>query len=361
MVLTAIWLLRCILFAVLLYSLSAAEDNKKAGQQSPIPLLSVSLNSDRFGYLTRLIMSIDYPVKQLLIQIGSSNVSDVHRIAKRVRKLDIKRGLVGEIRIRKLWYNPGSSKGFNFGLNALLENTSRDAWVFCVNNDISFFPNTLGHIAKQVERAMANDPLRFGLGFTDLANIWSAVIFTKKAAQIVGKFDENFYPAYYEDDDYAIRFSLTNLTALRFKHTPMMHGEMRGSAKYVSGIYSNLFSSNVAGGGSSGSAGKGIAQHIYSDAVEMTMSDLNRWRKTHNEGVNRSREHLEKKWGIKVGFFSPLGEWNDVANATNCKSFRVLRDHSCRPMFTHPFNDSKKRPDEWTLPRKPLWAIAQTT
>ena len=47
---------------------------------------------------------------------------------------------------------------------------------------------------------------------------------------LTGYFDENFYPAYYEDDDYAIRIHLSqHFYATKLENTPLMHGEIDGS------------------------------------------------------------------------------------------------------------------------------------
>jgi hypothetical protein len=48
--------------------------------------------------------------------------------------------------------------------------------------------------------------------------------------QAIGYFDENFYPAYYEDDDYAIRVHLSEkFYAVKLEDTPLMHGEIDGT------------------------------------------------------------------------------------------------------------------------------------
>jgi hypothetical protein len=46
---------------------------ERLGDQTPIPLLSVSLNADSKNYLARLLDSIDYPVRSIIVQIGNDN------------------------------------------------------------------------------------------------------------------------------------------------------------------------------------------------------------------------------------------------------------------------------------------------
>jgi hypothetical protein len=56
------------------------------------------------------------------------------------------------------------------------------------------------------------------------------VVFFSFFSTLTGYFDENFYPAYYEDDDYAIRIHLSqHFYATKLENTPLMHGEIDGS------------------------------------------------------------------------------------------------------------------------------------
>lgn len=50
-------------------------DMRGRASVTPIPLLSVSLNADAKNYLPRLLLSIDYPVRSIIIQIGNSDES----------------------------------------------------------------------------------------------------------------------------------------------------------------------------------------------------------------------------------------------------------------------------------------------
>jgi hypothetical protein len=52
---------------------STHETSRRLGDQVPIPLLSVSLNADSRNYLARLLDSIDYPVRSIIVQIGNDN------------------------------------------------------------------------------------------------------------------------------------------------------------------------------------------------------------------------------------------------------------------------------------------------
>lgn len=52
---------------------STHETSRRLGDKTPIPLLSVSLNTDSKNYLARLLDSVDYPVRSIIVQIGNNN------------------------------------------------------------------------------------------------------------------------------------------------------------------------------------------------------------------------------------------------------------------------------------------------
>lgn len=52
---------------------STHETSRRLGNKIPIPLLSVSLTTDSKNYLARLLDSIDYPVRSIIVQIGNNN------------------------------------------------------------------------------------------------------------------------------------------------------------------------------------------------------------------------------------------------------------------------------------------------
>ena len=254
---------------------------RKKHEKVSVPILSVSLNVDRNHYVKRMIFSIDHPVEKLIIQIGNEDNSVVDAL---VREIDeVKRNLtasrnenITSIKIFTKNMNPGSANGFNFGLREL-KNSSTAAWVLVINSDITFYPGVLQRIAKMADRAIHKDE-KFGLGFTDLCcgSEWSAVVFSKRLLEAIGLFDENFYPAYYEDDDYAIRTHLAQMHALKFNDTALLHGEIDGSKDYLSGVFKELY----------------IGPEKKSPAML-------KWRRMFEYGQAVSKTYIEKKWGIR--------------------------------------------------------------
>jgi len=154
----------------------------------------------------------------------------------------------------------------------ILKNNS---WVLVINSDIAFYPGILKRISKETERSMAHIE-NFGIGFTSLCcgGEWSAVIFTRKLVERIGYMDENFYPAYYEDDDYAIRIHYSGLKAIKYQDTPLLHGEIDGSKDYASGIFKELY---------------------WKPKNDLATK---RWKKMFEYGVIVSTKYIASKWGL---------------------------------------------------------------
>jgi GT2 family glycosyltransferase len=293
----------------------------KASAEAPsIPLISVSLNFDRDNYLLELLNSIDHPVRKVSIQIGNSNSTIVSRLVQSVQLYaDLHPQL--SISVSFLSYNPGSAKGFNFGLHRMMkENAELYSWCLIVNYDIAFHPGTLRYLAHRVHQVMNSQP-NFGVGFLNLCcgGEWSAIILTRKMVQAVGYFDENFYPAYYEDDDYGIRIHLASYRAERFQAANISHGRVHGSKKYISGVESTLVPKKK--------------EKRVLDAAQLA------WRAAFRLGIHYSREYIRDKWNIKLA---------STTIQAQCKTYRGI-NRVCKVGYQHPFGDSSKNLSHWVL------------
>lgn len=145
-----------------------------------IPVLGVPyINSPK--YFERLIASIDEEVGQLVI---IDNTFD---------------GSAPQV--------PGAvtvSARCNFGVaaswNLIIKSNPLAPWWLIVNSDVEFAP---GDLAQIVEAMKTNDAVTMH-GFS----IFAA---STKAVETVGLFDENFIPAYYEDNDWTYRCKLMGI------------------------------------------------------------------------------------------------------------------------------------------------------
>ena len=345
---------------------------------TPVSMIAVTLNEDRRKYLNRLLKSIDYPVDLVLITIGNSNATALQEMkseAERGKSFLKKRFRGAHVVIKTLDRNPGAAAGFNTGLRYLqssvgigqgftanasiaesmpmtiptMERKGRKythshkykppQWGLVVNADIAFYPNVLFTLSHQVEEALATND-KFGIGFTSLCcgSEWSAVVFTTRVAQQVGLMDENFYPAYYEDEDYGIRVRLSGLRAIMFGNTALQHGELDGSKDYLSGLFNELYLN------------------------PRQDEDSQAWRRMHQKGVTFGHAYLERKWGIEVGHFDARGTFHAPPKHVpklDCKSVAGING-KCKPRFSHPFDDSTKGLRDWALDEKEREAILAT-
>ena len=92
-------------------------------------------------------------------------------------------------------------------------------WCLFVNNDVAFAPGAVSRLAE----AVRHNP---GCGlFTVLpTNEFSAFVLQSWAARIIGPFDENFSPAYFEDEDYKRRAHLARVPILPVPGISAIHG-----------------------------------------------------------------------------------------------------------------------------------------
>jgi len=73
-------------------------------------------------------------------------------------------------------------------------------YLFLLNDDVIY-----GKGREAIERAIIETNYAYFIN----SGLWSCFLLSRECMQVFGPFDEDFYPAYYEDNDYARR--LTNL------------------------------------------------------------------------------------------------------------------------------------------------------
>ena len=117
-----------------------------------------------------------------------------------------------ELIILRFSTNLGCSSGVN---NPLFTHPTAPHWLIA-NYDIAYPPGVLNAMAVEVQKAKRHYPnlavhtYGYIYGRGKIENPWSNFIMTSCAVANVGVWDENIFPAYYEDDDYRdrIRYSL---------------------------------------------------------------------------------------------------------------------------------------------------------
>lgn len=176
----------------------------------PIPVLGVPI-LNRGDLLERLVQSIDYPVQKLhIINNGTdAGVQDaIHRIQHTPHEH------IGTVHV----YYPTHNLGVAASWNRFITDNTQAPWWMITANDMLFGSGTL---AKVAETMYAPENADIGMAYVDG---YAMFIATPLAVEKVGMFDENFYPAYYEDGDHYYRSKLSGIRMEGIKAV-FVHGE----------------------------------------------------------------------------------------------------------------------------------------
>lgn len=129
----------------------------------------------------------------------SKNLNNLERyiiIDNGNQNINVPENLRNSVIIHKPGKNLGVAASWNLIMKIAFEYLNSD-YVLLLNDDI-----VLGHGRKKIE-----DVIQEYKDFYVLVggHSWSIIIISKEAYDKVGKFDEKFYPAYFEDNDYRQR------------------------------------------------------------------------------------------------------------------------------------------------------------
>jgi len=122
-------------------------------------------------------------------------------------KAQVASGALGMVRrVIEVTPTKQEERGPVFGVaecwNAMAEeafNVRKVAWAFIVNDDVGFTQGSLGQTVEEVWRGHASHSLLLANeGLPGVGYAFSAFVLTRTGYLALGKFDENFFPAYYE-------------------------------------------------------------------------------------------------------------------------------------------------------------------
>jgi GT2 family glycosyltransferase len=163
-----------------------------------IPYICV-LTLLRFDLLKRLIDSIDYPVNNVVILFQGHINKD---------KINFTNVFVNKFIFISSSINVGVSRGWNY----FLKHFPSPYWLIS-GDDCFFQPSALKHVAKfmSIPSSLENVfcVIKIKNRNNDPADFFNTFVATKLLLEKVGLFDENIYPAYYEDTDLWHRIQLT--------------------------------------------------------------------------------------------------------------------------------------------------------
>lgn len=145
-----------------------------------VPVLIVPI-LNRYDLLERLIASIDHPIQRLFI---IDNGKKLHGIQS---------PFVEETFVWTVPDNLGCCTSWNFGIIA----NQKAGWWLISGNDNVFEPGALATFEREARRD--------AVVLSDAAPPWTAFTIGDDVIQKVGLFDDNFYPCYFDDNDYVFR------------------------------------------------------------------------------------------------------------------------------------------------------------
>lgn len=180
-----------------------------------IPVISIPI-LNRGDLLLRLFDSIgNYPIDKFVI-INNGNYSDVDNAIN-----TLKNKFQNKLDVIKPGENWGCSKSWNYTIKEYM----KDYVIICAN-DVLFNEGDLEKIESWMEKDKRDHLNKLGtINFTNVGYGFFAI--NRTMVERIGNFDENFYPAYYEDMDYNYRIKIAgNTVSMRdIPEIKMIHGD----------------------------------------------------------------------------------------------------------------------------------------
>lgn len=170
-----------------------------------IPLLGISTFNQLDGF-EKLIKSINFQIQTVSIIVNST-----FEYFEQVRQIS-KSDFVEKFEISFCPQNLGFGPSINYHIKGY---PSKDYWVF-VEDDVEFGQNDLSEIHKLIK---TNDGV-----FCDKNAEYILFALNRDMIRKVGFFDENLYPANYEDNDYRNRISLADVKVSHFNSSCLHNG-----------------------------------------------------------------------------------------------------------------------------------------
>jgi hypothetical protein len=98
--------------------------------------------------------------------------------------------------------NHGVSGAWNLGIDKMYKDGSE--WLIICSESIRFYDNPILNIENAIKNADKNTLIIEG----NNGQGWHLIMLNRKVFDTVGYFDEIFHPAYFEDNDYFVRYSM---------------------------------------------------------------------------------------------------------------------------------------------------------
>lgn len=188
-----------------------------------IPVIGVPVVNSSY-WVNRLIMSVDYPVENLVI-INNNGKGELDLELNRLAKM--KHKYIDKIKVVHMPANIGCAGAWNLIIKCFM---NAEYWIIS-NDDIAFGPGLLKEIAEIVEENPTVGMIHPNPGDYNIG-AWDLFLIRENIVQMFGLFDENTYPAYCEDADYIMRFVHRPIHKIVGTKNSYMHGEVDGKNYY---------------------------------------------------------------------------------------------------------------------------------
>lgn len=165
------------------------------GQAGPKPLALLGIPIlNRYDLLEQLLASLDHPVETLALVDNSGGKGDISQQLKTLQATG--HPLIGRIEVATPFRNLGVAASWNHILTSFPE----APLALLANNDVRFAPQALATALSAF-----NDQSAGFLPLLPGPSSFSAFLIGHQTWNLIGLFDDNFYPAYCEDMAYLER------------------------------------------------------------------------------------------------------------------------------------------------------------
>mmetsp|Transcript_2949 Transcript_2949/g.3110 ORF Transcript_2949/g.3110 Transcript_2949/m.3110 type:complete len:395 (+) Transcript_2949:79-1263(+) len=278
-----------------------------------IPTIGTAVVSDPNEYLPRVLLSIDFCVNEVILYHGYNmnltsygNILEENKFVERYQIVEDSRYLFGV------------SEGWNAILR--ISEKSNHPWLIMVAFDIIFPEGELQRL-NSLYRSGYNSHNGNIFAYVNYVNFdtklaaYNTFLMSQEVVSRVGYFDENFFPAFYEDNDWSVRLRLAGVVITTFTEIKLWHGDLpkhnnsSGSKDYFSG-------------------------------TRLFINTMPYWDQVSRKGIQLNNHYFQRKWncsythGISINtsdcrFTTPFGKPENTVRDWVKNDTRVGRLRSC--------------------------------
>jgi GT2 family glycosyltransferase len=190
------------------------------------PMIGTAIVNDTY-WVTRLISSVDFPVDTFVI-VNNGGSDELAKDLEQLRNLN--KRFIKQIKVINLPGNIGVAGWWNLAIKCFLD---LPYWIL-VNDDVAFTPGLL----KELFVKSCDEKVGIIHGTNEYMHTgsWDLFLMRDFVIEKYGLFDENIYPAYWEDAEYIMRMiadgdTIPRIWRLDHKY---YHGETTSYAKSAS-------------------------------------------------------------------------------------------------------------------------------